>query len=322
MSLDDLTRAPKADRAKPRGDVEPDTVVPKDPGPSDVIGKRFDQTRPPQDDITTAARRGDPTADLLRSKEHEMSDLAAMERRREAAASGDYERLKKAYAAEGVGIDSALKPWDAKAETAAHTTSPVDTFGNAATLFAVLASAFTRTPAINAMNGMAAAINAVKAGDQEGYERAHTAWRDNMELAFKRFNMQHQEFEDAVALAQHNPAAGEGAIRAMLSRYGMERDMVLLEKGMYPEFMEAENKRVEAQAKMQQAYTAIERIREQAGRSPPGTPEWFEWYYRQTPQEQEIIKKTLGYIHPNVFNPDIGGAPPAGGATPVDPNAP
>src|SRR5438445_12492205 len=75
---------------------------------------------------------------------------------------------EKAVDAAYAGIEplgDRVKPWDAKKEMAERTTSPFETFGSMGSIFALVASAFTHTPAVNAMNAMAGAINAVKAND-------------------------------------------------------------------------------------------------------------------------------------------------------------
>ena len=264
MSLDDLTQVPKSRRLDRPEEPTFNQQFTERAGPigAEAAKKELAARMSSANQIKALSdERVEETSKTMADlKGREISALDAAERRREGAASQDYERMKRAYAAEGVGIDSALKPWDAKAETAAHTTSPVDTFGNAATLFAVLASAFTRTPAINAMNGMAAAINSVKAGDHEGYERAHQAWKENTELLLDRFKLQHEAFEDAVELARNNPASGEGALRAMMAKFGMEQDRILLEKGMYPEFLDLQNKRAEAAARLQTSLARIDKM--------------------------------------------------------------
>lgn len=91
-----------------------------------------------------------------------------------------------------------VEKWDAAKETAAHTTDPLQSFGSAASIFAVLASAFTHTPAINAMNGMAAGINAIHAGDEEAYKRAYEAWKENTDLALKRHDAMMEDYKVAL----------------------------------------------------------------------------------------------------------------------------
>src|ERR1700739_3000361 len=49
---------------------------------------------------------------------------------------------------------------------------PIRGFASAASIFALIASAFTHTPAAAAMDGMAAAINAANKHDMDAYDKA------------------------------------------------------------------------------------------------------------------------------------------------------
>lgn len=91
-----------------------------------------------------------------------------------------------------------LQSWDAKKEQAKYSVTPTEAALNPGFWLAIAASAFTRTPMVNALNGAAASINALKDGKDEEYKRAYDAWRQNSELAVKRHELMHQDYEDAI----------------------------------------------------------------------------------------------------------------------------
>jgi len=158
-----------------------------------------------QDQDILAAKAKDP---VIQADMRDMSD----------AASKDSKRVKDAYS--GIEpIGERLKPWDAQKELQEQQTNPLQTFGSLGSIFAIAASAFTRTPAINAMNGMAAAINAVKANDEEAYKKAYEAWKENMNLALERHRAQRDDYEDAMKLADHDMNAAKAKLLADSVKY-------------------------------------------------------------------------------------------------------
>lgn len=106
----------------------------------------------------------------------------------DALINANSQEVARAYHATGIGPND-LKGWNEPAEREKFMTKPVDAFGSVASVFAIIASAFTLQPMQNALNGSAAAINAIRAGDENEYEKAHTAWKENLDLAMKRHQM-------------------------------------------------------------------------------------------------------------------------------------
>ena len=101
--------------------------------------------------------------------------------------------MEKARAAESHEIGD-LKPWNADEEMRKYSHSPMEEFGSLATIFSIAASAFTHTPATNAMNAAAAYMNAVNSGDAAGYQKAFTAFKENSQLALDRARIEHEQF--------------------------------------------------------------------------------------------------------------------------------
>ena len=116
---------------------------------------------------------------------------------------------------------------------------PVDGFASFGAMFAGIASAFTHTPAINAMNGMAAAIQARNEGNQIAYKQAYEAWKDNTQLAIDRQKIQSAAFTRALDLMQTDVAAGHAALIAAGSVYGDRNAVMNAELGLYGKVAEA-----------------------------------------------------------------------------------
>lgn len=154
---------------------------------------------------TQAAKDKDPN--IIATRERGLERLQADEKRVDAAFQG----------IEPLG--DRVKPWDAKKEAAERTTDPFQSFGSAGAIFALIASAFTHTPAINAMNGMASAINAVKANDRQGYEDAYNAWKENTTLALDRHRAEMEDFNSAMEKAKNDPAVMAQELQVYGAKY-------------------------------------------------------------------------------------------------------
>jgi hypothetical protein len=105
-------------------------------------------------------------------------------------------------------------------------------------VFGILASAFTNAPFENSMLASAAAIGAIKDGNDKAYERAYKAWQDNTKLALDRHKIQHEQYEDALSLMNANMAASQAKLRVLAARFGDKKALFLLENGMDKEMLE------------------------------------------------------------------------------------
>jgi len=129
---------------------------------------------------------------------------------------------EKAVDAAYAGIEplgDRVKPWDAKKEMADRTTSPFETFGSLGSIFAMVASAFTHTPAANAMNAMAGAINAVRANDEKAYQTAYEAWKENTHLALERHEAEYKDFSAAMEKAKTDPEIMKQELAVYAAKY-------------------------------------------------------------------------------------------------------
>ena len=128
-----------------------------------------------------------------------------------------------------------LKPWDADAESAKRRTDPIEAFGSFGSVFGILASAFTHAPMENALNASAAAMNAIKAGDKESYDRAQKGWEDNLKMTLDRHKIQHDAYQDAVSLLNVNMSAAQTKLQVLAARFGDKQVQTLLDAGMNKE---------------------------------------------------------------------------------------
>ena len=128
-----------------------------------------------------------------------------------------------------------MKPWDADAESAKRRTDPIAAFGSLASVAGILASAFTHAPMENALNASAAAMQAIKAGDDQSYNRAVKAWEDNQKMYMDRHKIQHDAYTDAVSLLNVNMQAANTKLQVLAARFGDKQVQTLLEAGMSKE---------------------------------------------------------------------------------------
>lgn len=153
-----------------------------------------------------------------------------------------------------------LKPWNAEEQSAKNKTNPMDSFGSAASVFAMIASAFTRTPMVSALNGAAGAMEAINANDDKAYDRAYTAWKDNSTLAIKNHDIQRSAFSDAIKLFEADNNAGTAELKTVAARFGDKQAQALLEGGYIKELVELEQGRANSARHFLQSIPAIEKM--------------------------------------------------------------
>lgn len=180
---------------------------------------------------------------------------AAAARQQKALVEG-YDEVKSKH--EGIGPLDA-KPWDADKERAGRVQSPLEAFGSAAGIFAMLASAFTKTPMDTALNAGAAAINSVRANDMDGYDKAHKAWKENTDLAIKRHQAERQAFQDAMQLYQSDPIAGGAELKAVAARFGAAAESAMIDAGYIEKVMEIQQAKAKAAQDVLRQMPNIER---------------------------------------------------------------
>src|SRR6185437_10690993 len=146
--------------------------------------------------------------------------------------------MVQAYNAEGIGPDE-LRPLELNKIEQQYRHSPVEAFGSLGAVFAMVASAFTHQPMTNSLNAGAAALNAIKQGDEKEIDRHIDEWKANTDLALKRQAIQHQQYTDSISLADTDMRSAEAKLRMQAARFGDEKLLVLLDKyGMSKEVID------------------------------------------------------------------------------------
>lgn len=235
---------------------------------------RGDQS-PPAAVADSGDAGGDSLADLAKPDKGLLDDLTRSQRTKIAEeqrvmdttlgrADEDRAIMKRAFDREGVAMDD-IKPWDVKTERAKYKSDPIADFGSFASIFAIAASAFTKTPMTNALNASAAAMNAVREGNDREYERAYQAWKDNNQLAIKRGEMMHQQYADAMSLLNTDYKRGDIEMQQAARRFGDTQVLTLLEHGYSEQAFDLISKRSAALKGLVEADAALttEKIKKQ-----------------------------------------------------------
>ena len=216
---------------------------------------RLAQDAVPDYGVDTAKMKSDLT-DVARQKVA-ATDTAVD--RQLAAQKGNYSKLEEKLA--GVGPLNA-QPWDADKEKADRVRSPLEAFGSTAGIFAMIASAFTKTPLDNALNAGAAAINGARADDFDGYDKAHTAWKENTDLAIKNHEIERQAFKDAEELYKQDPVAGGAELKAVAARFGAKAELAMIDSGYVDKVFEIQKSKSEAAQKLFQQLPQLAELDE------------------------------------------------------------
>jgi hypothetical protein len=204
------------------------------------------------------------TQDKRKKLEGRLESLQARQVGLEGAMEADETRRSKQYrqrmdemvAREGASIND-LKPWNAEKELAERKTGLWEQFGSPGFIVSMLASAFTAHPMNSALTSGAAAMNAINQGDMAAYDKAMEAWKANTDIAIKRMNMEHEEFQDIDKLRSSDLQEWQSRMKMSLLKFNDQRGLALMEAGMYPELDEKIAGIAKAREQVQVAQTAI-----------------------------------------------------------------
>jgi hypothetical protein len=165
-----------------------------------------------------------------------------------------------AYKATQASMAAIPPKWDANAESAKYATNPIMAFGSAASVFGILAASFTHAPMMNALNASAAAMNAYAKGDQEAYNRAHDAWKENTDLAIKRHDMMEEAYKDAMQMMKTKPEIARVRLEALATQYQDKATLTMLQNGLDPQLDELRSKRALVAQQVSQAALGMMKI--------------------------------------------------------------
>ena len=279
-------------------------------------------TRPPTDvnaslGIVDKSRTSAPpdtgTPDKYDSVQHSLADMyrqhIASDGKTESGLIGTMQKGLKDQEArvEHMGIEAEkLKPWDEEQKSKEFHTDPVRAFGSLGSVFGILASAFTRTPMVNALNASAAAMDAIKAGDEQAYNRAFKASDANYKMAIERHRIEMDAYNAHDGLLKTNIGLWREKQRVEAARFGDTKKLLMLDNGMDSEFMKireadskvatemSKNRTDKLQADMEMArYMAL--VKENGGDMRDPTNPGNQKAYQQLQKEKADLKRSEHY---------------------------
>lgn len=220
-----------------------------------------------------------------------MGNLEHLFQQKQAQQAPIYAQMMEQYKQDKLRFDKVAENYEpiqaVQTPPAAPPNDPLKGFASIGAIFAALASGFTHTPAINAMNGMAAAINATKKGDWEQYEAGYKQWKDNVEIAIQHHKLQAEDMKNAMEMMRDNLAAGVARANVVAAQTEDEISKVLLGQGNYVKMEELRLHREEAADRMKTSAATVEKehqdflikkaqmdAAEELSKTTPGTPEW------------------------------------------------
>ena len=195
-----------------------------------------------------------------------VSSIDEEEKKKEAAQKPVYDRMQKQLAADQDRVDQMAAdytPLKQDPQPKPPANDPLSAFASPAGVFAMIASAFTHTPAIAAMNGMAGAINGAKQNNWDAYEAGYKAWKDNTEIAIKNHELQASDMKAAMEKMQTDLTTGVAMAKAVAAQSEDRIATKLLEEGQYQKLDETMRARASAAASMQEASLRIEQLHDQ-----------------------------------------------------------
>jgi|SRR5215469_13314500 len=258
-------RSPAVSRPDPpSGDPVPSIVASVTPNVPVFSGGTYGSSQqitslfPPS---PVAEKPTDDDADAIRKEEGFLEAKIGTDR----LAQRNYEdreeryRARQEQAATAAAFEAGdLKPWNAQEALAATKHNLWEQFGSPGFIFAMLASSFTAYPMMSALNGGAAAMNAINQGDIDAYNTAFDAWKENSRLVIDRHKIEQDYFNDIEDLRKHNLEDWKTETAIGLAKFNDQRSLMLLHMGMFPELEEARLGKAKAIVEMQKAKEAIE----------------------------------------------------------------
>ena len=224
------------------------------PEAMDAWRKGADATADKSSDIASLAGPSDKSAiaDLVNVQKRKMAADSAIMSEADKRLARDQARMDQAFAAEGHAASEQLKPWDAEKEHKRFESNPIEGFGSVGAIFAMVASAFTKAPMENAIMGMAGALNSIKEGNEAAYQRAYDSFKENTKLALERFKTQHELYQDALGMMDHDQTAANAKLHNAAVRFGDQQTLMLLEHGMSKELFELQDARTRSAEQLQE----------------------------------------------------------------------
>jgi hypothetical protein len=109
---------------------------------------------------------------------------------------------------------------------------PWAAWASPAMLFGLIAAGFTKTPMIAASKAAEAAVKGKQAGDQQAYQQAMDAWKENTELAYKRHQLMRDDYTAAAEKMKNDLEAGHAAYLAAAAKYDDQIGLLKAQAGL------------------------------------------------------------------------------------------
>jgi hypothetical protein len=135
---------------------------------------------------------------------------------------------------------------------------PLKGFGSAAAIFAAIASAFTRTPATAALNGMAAAMNAAKQNDFQAYQANYQRWQDATANMLAQHKLQAQDMQEALDKMQTDLSTGLAMAKAVAAQSQDQIAQRLADEGDIEKLYQLQTARMTAADNLQKNANAMQ----------------------------------------------------------------
>ncbi len=120
-----------------------------------------------------------------------------------------------------------IKPWTQKPPE----NNPIERFGSWASAFGILAGAITKTGLASSLNASAAAMNAMRQNDLDGYERARQAWKENTEIAIKNAEWEAKGYQNAFELFKTDQSLAQASALTVAAQADNKAAMAAIKTG-------------------------------------------------------------------------------------------
>lgn len=141
---------------------------------------------------------------------------------------------------------------------------PISAFGQAGTVFALLAAGLTHAPMANALNAAASAINARRANDDAGYQKAFDAWKENTKLALDKNEAYLNHLNILGAKAKTDPESYISEAKLAAAQYDDKGALKLIASGQYEDLAKLNDARAKNQVELQKAYDDVHDAHEES----------------------------------------------------------
>jgi hypothetical protein len=186
-----------------------------------------------------------------------VNDIRAAGAEKAKAQGPIYDQMMADVAADKAQFNKAAKdykPVEAIPPPTPPETDPLKSFGSAASIFAVIAAAFSKRPGLNAMVGLTGAINGTREADQAKFDRSLKLWKDQTTIAIQNHRLQSEDMAQALEKMKTDITVGTAMAKAVAARSDDQIATDMLAKGQYEDLAKLQDSRNAAVTKMVESY--------------------------------------------------------------------